>query len=202
MVSEKAVQLLNNHLTHAQKYIVGHKKEFSAFRNIYRKFIKKENYDPAFEYTKEIIKRLERDKVSQTVALEITEALTPEMQSMKKEIIKMAIPLIIGFIAMITFTLLFSFTRPFDLSNSFVTYYGIGIIISTLVFGFGVYLRKKVTLNTLSKSMVFQAATAYGAAKMQGQGSFGAFRILDEMKHKQGKEMQIRVMQPKVVHKR
>ena len=49
--------------------------------------------------------------------------------------------------------------------------------------------------------MIFQASSAYGAAKMQGQGSFGAFRILDEMKTKQGKELQIRITQPKIVYK-
>ena len=49
--------------------------------------------------------------------------------------------------------------------------------------------------------MLFQACMAYGAAKMQGQGSFGAFRILEEMKTKQGKELQIRINQPKIMYK-
>jgi hypothetical protein len=49
--------------------------------------------------------------------------------------------------------------------------------------------------------MLFQASSAYGASKMQGQGSFGAFRILEEMKLKQGKELQIRVTQPKIMHR-
>jgi len=202
MADDKTKQLIQNHLAHAQKYILGHKKEFSALRNIYRRFIKKETHDPVIEYTKEVIKRLERDKVTSQTAMSISETLTPEMQGMKKEIIKMAIPLILGFILLITFTLLLSFTRPFNLSNPFFLYYAIGMFVSSILLGFGIFLRKRITLNTISKTMLFQAATAYGAAKMQGQGSFGAFRILDEMKYKQGKEMQIRIAQPKVIHKR
>ena len=198
---DKVIQIINNHLNYAQKYILEHKKDFSSWSTVYHKFIKKDKIDPAFDYTKEIIKRMERDKMTSQTAMQIAETLMPEMQNMKKEIIIMAVPLILGLILLITFSLLFSFTKPFNISNPFVIYYAIGMFLGGMSFGFGIFMRKKMKLKTLSKTMLFQACTAYGASKMQGQGSFGAFRILDEMKTKQGKELQIRITQPKIMHK-
>ena len=148
-----------------------------------------------------MIKRMERDRITSTGSMQIAENLMPEMKKMKYDVIKMALPLILGFIMLIVFSLLFSFTRPFNASNHFMIYWAIGMFISGILLGFGVFIRQKLKLNMLSKSMLYQASTAYGAAKMQGQGSFGAFRILDEMKNKPGKELQIKVMQPKVIHR-
>ncbi len=201
MADDKIKQIINNYINHAQKYILDHKKEFSTWNTVYNKFIKKNNTDPAFEYTKEIIKRLERDKIPSQVSMQMVESIMPEMKGMKKEVIFMILPMAIGFILLITFSLLFSFTRPLNLSNPFVIYYAIGMFISGLVFGFGMFQRKKVKLVTLTRAMFFQALTAYGAAKMQGQGSFAAFRILEEMKANPGKELQIRINQPKVMYK-
>lgn len=201
MVDERLNQTIINYLNHAQKYITQHKKEFSSWSTIYHRFIKKDKVDPVFDYTKEIIKRMEKDKMTSQSAMQIAETLLPDMQKMKKEIIFMAIPMLLGFIFLVTFSILFSFTRPFNLFNPYVTYYSIGLFISCILLGFGVFQRKRVKLKTLSKTMLFQASTAYSASKMQGQGSFGAFRILEEMKLKQGKELQIRVTQPKITYK-
>ena len=201
MADDKIRQIINNYINHAQKYILDHKKEFSSWNTIYNKFIKKNNVDPAFEYTKEIIKRLDRDKLSPQVTMQMVETVMPEVKGMKKEVIFMVLPMVLGAIMLITFSLLFSFTRPFELSNPFVIYYTIGMFISGLVFGFGMFQRKKVKLVTLTRAMFFQALTAYGAAKMQGQGSFAAFRILEEMRANPGKELQVRVTQPKMMHK-
>ena len=200
-MDEKTIQTTNNYLTHAQKHMLSHKKDFSSFNSIYKRFIKKDTSDPIFEYTKEMIKRMERDKITSTGSMQIAENLMPEMKKMKYDVIKMALPLILGFIMLIVFSLLFSFTRPFNASNPFMIYWAIGMFISGILLGFGIFIRQKLKLNMLSKSMLYQASTAYGAAKMQGQGSFGAFRILDEMKNKPGKELQIKVMQPKVIHR-
>lgn len=201
MIDEKTKQIINNHINYAQKYILDHKKDFSSWNTIYHKFIKKDNIDPAFDYTKEIIKRMERDKMSSQTAMQVVETLMPEMQNVKKEVVLMAVPMILGVILLITFSLLFSFARPFTFSNHFVIFYALGMFVSGILLGFGVFMRKKIKLKTLTRAMLFQAATSYGAAKMQGQGSFGAFRILEEMKLKQGKELQIRINQPKIVHK-
>ena len=201
MADDKIRQIINNYINHAQRYIVDHKKEFSSWNTIYNKFVKKNNIDPAFEYTKEIIKRLERDKVSSQSSMQMVEIIMPEVKGMKKEVIFMILPMALGAILLITFSLLFSFTRPFNLSNHFVIYYAIGMFISGLVFGFGMFQRKKVKLVTLTRAMFFQALTAYGAAKMQGQGSFAAFRILEEMRANPGKELQIKITQPKMMHK-
>ncbi len=201
MADEKTKQIINNYINHAKKYILDHKKEFSSWNTIFNKFIKKNKIDPSFEYTKEIVKRLERDKVSSQAAMQMVEIIMPEVKGMRKEVVFMVLPMILGAILLITFSLLFSFTRPFNLSNLFVIYYAIGMFISGLVFGFGVFQRKRVKLVTLTRAMFFQALTAYGAAKMQGQGSFAAFRILEEMKTNPGKELQIKVMQPKIIHK-
>ncbi len=201
MAEDKAKQIINNYINHAQKYISDHKKEFSSWNTIYNKFVKKNNIDPAFEYTKEIVKRLEKDKVSPQVTMQMVEIIMPEIKGMKKEVILMMLPMVLGAILLITFSLLFSFTRPFELSNHFVIYYAIGMFISGIIFGFGMFQRKRVKLVTLTRAMFYQALTAYGAAKMQGQGSFGAFRILEEMKANPGKELQVRVNQPKVIYK-
>lgn len=201
MADEKITQMINNYINHAKKFILEHKKDFSSWNTIYHKFIKKDKVDPAFEYTKEIIKRLEKDRVTSQVSMQIAETIMPEVQNIKKEIIFMIVPLVSGFILSTTFVLLLSFTRPFNFNNPFIFYYGMGILISSILLGFGLVKRNKIKLNTLSKTMLFQAVTAYGASKMQGQGSFGAFRILEEMKTKQGKELQIRVTQPKIIHK-
>lgn len=201
MAEDKTNQIINNYLNHAQKFILDHKKDFTSWNTIYHKFIKKDKIDPAFDYTKEIIKRMERDKLSSQLAMDIAEILMPGMQNIKKEILIMAIPMILGFILLITFSCLFCFTKPFNLSNPSLIYYTIGLTISCLIFGFGLVQRKKIKLKTLTRTMLFQACTAYGAAKMQGQGSFGAFRILEEMKTKQGKELQIKITQPKIMYK-
>ncbi|MBI2995340.1 MAG: hypothetical protein HYY52_01345 [Candidatus Melainabacteria bacterium] len=201
MVDEKVKQIINNHITYAQKFILDHKKEFSSWSTIYHRFIKKDKVDYVMDYTKEIIKRMERDKTSSQTAMQITEVLMPEMQGMKKEIILTVLPLTLGFILLIVFSFLFSFTRPFNFTNPFLIYYSIGIFIGSILFGLGLVLRKKMKLKTLTRTMLFQAAMAYGASKMQGQGSFGAFRILEEMKTKQGKELQIRITQPKIMYK-
>ena len=201
MSDEKTKQLINNYILYAQKYILDHKKDFSSFSTIYHKFIKKDKFDPIFDYTKEIIKRMEKDKLTSQTAMQITKILMPEMQNFKKTVILMAIPLILGFILLITFSFLFSFARPFTFNNPFVIGYTVGMFVSGLVLGFGFYMRKKVKVDSLSKTMLFQAGTAYGASKMQGQGSFGAFRILEEMKTKQNKELQIRITQPKIMYK-
>lgn len=201
MADDKTTQIINNYLNHTQKYIIEHKKDFSSWNTVYHKFIKKDKIDPAFDYAKEIIKRMERDKVTSQTAMQITEILMPLMQNTKKEIILMGVPLILGFILLITFSSLFSFTRPFNFANPYLIYYTIGMVISSLLFGFGLLQRKRFKLKILSRTILFQASTAYGAAKMQGQGSFGAFRILEEMKTKQGKELQIRITQPKIMYK-
>jgi hypothetical protein len=201
-MDEKSEKILSNYLTHAQKYVLNNKKEFSSFKTIYHKFIKNDNVDPVMDYTKEIIKRMERDKISSQASMQISESIMPEMQNMKKDVIFMALPFVIGFISMITSTAFFSFSKPLTFDNPQMLYSSIGMFISTIIFGFGMVLRNKIKFKTLTKSMIFQACTAYTAAKMQGQGSFGAFRILEEMKHKQGKELQIRVNQPKIVYKR
>ena len=201
MTDEKINQILNNYINHAKKYISEHKKDFSSWSTIYHRFIKKDKVDPAFEHTKEIIKRMERDKVTSQVAMQIVEALMPTIKNMKKEIIVMAIPMVLGIPLLTTFILLLCFAKPFNLSNPFVLYWGIGILVSSMIFAFGMFKRVQVKLKTLSTTMLFQACTAYGAAKMQGQGSFGAFRILEEMKTKQNKELQIRITQPKIIYK-
>ena len=201
MPEDKTKQIITNYISYAQKYILEHKKEFSSWSMIYHRFIKKDKIDPAFDYTKEIIKRMERDKLSSQISMQIIETLMPEVQNMKKDVLVMAIPMIIGVILLITFSLLLIFTKPFSLTNTFVIYYSIGLFIGAVLFGFGMLQRTKVKLSTLSRTMLFQACTAYGAAKMQGQGSFGAFRILEEMKTKQGKELQIKITQPKIMHR-
>ena len=201
MADDKAKQIINNYISHAQKYIKEHKKNFSSFTTIYNKFIKKKHTDPSFEYTKEIIKRLEKDKVSPQAATQVTEILVPELQGMRKKVIIMLLPLIIGVALTVTFLILLGFTRPFDLSNNFVIYYSIGLFIGLAALIFGMIQRIKVKLLTLSNIMFYQAITAYSAAKMQGQGSFGAFRILEEMKANPGKELQIKVNKPKIVYK-
>ena len=201
MPEDKTKQIITNYISYAQKYILEHKKEFSSWSMINHKFIKKDKIDPAFDYTKEIIKRMERDKLSSQVSMQIIETLMPDVQNMKKDVLIMAIPMIIGVILLLVFLILLAFTKPFNLSNAFVIYYSIGLFIGAVLFGFGMLQRTKVKLSTLSRTMLFQACTAYGAAKMQGQGSFGAFRILEEMKTKQGKELQIRLTQPKIMHR-
>lgn len=201
MADEKIKQIINNYLTYAKKYVLDHKKDFSSWNTIYHRFIKKDKTDPAFDYTKEIIKRMEKDKITPQATMQIVESLMPEMQNMKKTILFMVIPLVLGIVLLLTFSLLFSFSRPFNLSNPFITYYLIGMFISGILLGFGIFQRKKIKSETLSKTMLFQACSAYSAAKMQGQGSFGAFRILEEMKTKQGKELQIRITQPKIMYK-
>lgn len=201
MIDEKIKQIVSNYLGHTKKYILDHKKDFSSWKTIYHKFIKKDKIDPAFEYTKEVIKRMERDKMSSQTAMQISETLMPDMQNFKKEIIIMIVPLVIGVILLITFSLLFSFTRPFTITNHYIIIYACCMFASGILLGFGLFQRNKIKLSTLSKTIIFQAVTAYGASKMQGQGSFGAFRILEEMKLKQGKELQIRLTQPKIVYK-
>ena len=201
MIDEKTKQIINNFLSHAQKYILEHKKDFSSWSTIYHRFIKKDKVDPAFDYTKGIIKRMEKDKVTSQTAMVISDTLLNEMKGFKKEIIIMALPMLLGLIMLTTFSILLGFSKPFSFSNHFVIYYLIGIFISLFMFGFGLLQRKKVKINTLSKTMLFQASAAYGASKLQGQGSFGAFRILEEMKLKQGKELQIQIKQPKIIYK-
>lgn len=201
MQDDKVKQIINNYLNHAQKHVIENKKDFSSWSTIYRKFIKKENFDPSFEHTKEIIKRMEKDKIVSQVAMQIAETIAPELQGIKKRIILMAIPLVLGLILLVTFSFLFAFCKPFNIANPHVIYWALGMFTGGIIFGFGLFQRKKIKLFTLSRSMLFQASTAYGAAKMQGQGSFGAFRILEEMKTKQGKELQIRITQPKIMHK-
>ena len=201
MIDEKTKQIINNFLSHAQKYILEHKKDFSSWSTIYHRFIKKDKVDPAFDYTKGIIKRMEKDKVTSQTAMVISDTLLNEMKGFKKEIIIMALPMLVGLIMLTTFSILLGFSKPFSFSNHFVIYYLIGIFISLFMFGFGLLQRKKVKINTLSKTMLFQASAAYGASKLQGQGSFGAFRILEEMKLKQGKELQIQIKQPKIIYK-
>ena len=201
MADDKTTQIINNHISHAQKYINEHTKDFSSWNTIYHKFVKKDKIDPSFDYTKEIIKRMERDRLTSQAAMQIAETLMPDIQNIKKDVLIMAIPMVLGFTLLITFITLLGFTKPLNLTNQFVIYYGVGIFIGSILFGFGMFQRKNVKLKTLTKTMLFQACTAYGAAKMQGQGSFGAFRILEEMKTKQGKELQIKVTQPKMMHK-
>ena len=201
MTDEKIKQTINNHKSYAIKYILDHKKDFSSFKTIYHRFIKKDNFDPSFEYTKEIIKRLERDKITSQTSMQMAEIIMPEVKGMRKEILIMAIPLFLGVLLLITFSLLLSFTRPLDFSNPFFIGYLVGVFISSILLGFGIFQRKKIKLSTLSTTMLFQAISAYSAAKMQGQGSFAAFRILEEMKNNPGKELQIRVNQPKIVYK-
>ena len=201
MIDEKTKQIINNFLSHAQKYILEHKKDFSSWSTIYHRFIKKDKVDPAFDYTKGIIKRMEKDKGTSQTAMVISDTLLNEMKGFKKEIIIMALPMLLGLIMLTTFSILLGFSKPFSFSNHFVIYYLIGIFISLFMFGFGLLQRKKVKINTLSKTMLFQASAAYGASKLQGQGSFGAFRILEEMKLKQGKELQIQIKQPKIIYK-
>ena len=201
MVDDKIKQAINNYLNYAQKHIVEHKKDFSSWNTIYHKFIKKDKVDPTFDYTKEIIKRMDKDKMPSQIAMQIAETLLPEVQNIKKDVLIMAIPLVLGAALLITFTALFSFSRPFTITNHYLISYATGIFVSSLLLGFGLYKRKNIKFKTLTRTMIFQASSAYGAAKMQGQGSFGAFRILDEMKTKQGKELQIRITQPKIVYK-
>lgn len=198
---DKTKQIINNYVTHAEKYMSENKKDFSSFGTIYHKFIKKDKVDPAFDYTKEIIKRMEKDKMSSQTAMNIAEVLMPEMENIKKEVLIMAIPMVLGIVLLITFGLLLAFCKPFNLSNPYVIGYGAGLFIATVAFSFGMSRRVRVKNKTLTNMMLFQACTAYGAAKMQGQGSFAAFRFLEEMKTKQGKELQIRVNQPKVIYK-
>lgn len=200
-MDEKSQKTLNNYMHHCEKHIQENKKDFSSFNSIYNKVIKKSSTDHVFEYTKEIIKRMERDKLSSQIAMDIAENLMPVMQNLKKEVILMGLPMLIGFIILIISVVIFSFSRPFDLSNMKFVYSGIGIFIGGVLLGIGVVLRKKIKIKTLTNSMIFQASTAYGAAKMQGQGSFGAFRILEEMKNKQGKELKINLNQPKIIYK-
>ena len=201
MTDEKIKTAISNYINYAKRHILEHKKDFSSISTIYQKFIKKDKVDPAFDYMKEIIKRMEKDKMSSQTAMQIAETLLPEVQNVKKDVLIMAIPMVLGAVLLTTFTFLFSFSKPFTYTNSYLISYAIGMFISSLLFGFGLYKRKDVKFKTLTRTMLFQASSAYGAAKMQGQGSFGAFRILDEMKTKQGKELQIRVNQPKIVYK-
>ena len=201
-MEEKTNKLIVNYLKHAEKHISENKKEFSSFNTIYHRFIKKDTYDPSLEYTKEIIKRMEKDKVTSSQAMEISEYLMPQIQGFKKEVLMMIIPIIVGILCILIFSILLITSLPYETNNIFDLSYSAGAGFGLGCFLFGFLQRNRVKVNTLSKSMLFQAGSSFGAAKMQGQGSFAAFRILDEMRAKQGKEMQIKVNQPKVVYKR
>ena len=109
MADDKVKQIVNNHLSYAQKYILEHKKKFSSWNTVYHKFIKKDKIDPSFDYTKEIIKRMEKDKTTSQTAMQIVELLMPEMEGMRKGILLMVIPLALGFVLLVTFSLLFGF---------------------------------------------------------------------------------------------
>ncbi len=193
---DRTKQIINNYITHAEKYISENKKMFSSWNSIYNKFIKKTNFDPSTDYTKEIIKRMEKDKMTSQTAMNIAEVLMPEMQNVRKDILIMGIPFLLGVISAIVLTFLIIFSKPLGLNNPYVLGYSIGLCISAILIGFGSVQRKKIKNKTLTNMMLFQACTAYGGAKMQGQGSFGAFRLLEEMKTKQGKELQIKIPQP------
>lgn len=193
---DKTKQVINNYIVHAEKHINENKKLFSSWDTIYNKVVKKTNADPAMDYAKEIIKRMEKDKVTSQTAMQIAETLMPEMQNIKKDVLIMGIPFLLGVLSAIILTILIVFSKPLNLSNQYVVGYLIGLAVSAILIGFGSVQRKKVKNKTLTNMMLFQAATAYGAAKMQGQGSFAAFRFLEEMKTKQGKELQIKIPQP------
>ena len=201
MAEDKTNQIISNYLTHAEKYINEHKKEFSSFNTIYQKFIKKSNIDPAFEYTKEIVKRMEKDKLTSPQAMQIAEILMPRMKEMRNKVILMLLPMLVGVLMIIIFSILAGFARPFNLNNPFLIWYSIADILGFVSFIVGLFLRKRIKLDTVSNMMLFQAVTAYNAAKMQGQGTFAALRILDEIKANPNKELQIRVNKPKIIYK-
>ena len=117
MTGDKTKQIVTNYINHSQKYILDHKKDFSSWSTIYHRFIKKDKIDPAYEYTKEIIKRMERDKMTSQTAMQIAETLMPEVQNIKKELILVILPMALGFILLIVFSCLFSFTRPLNFSR-------------------------------------------------------------------------------------
>ena len=96
MADDKINKAITNYVTHEQKHVLQNKKNFSSWKTIYHKFVKKDNIDPAFDYTKEIIKRMERDKMSSQTAMQVAETLMPEMQNVRKRIILMAIPMALG----------------------------------------------------------------------------------------------------------
>ena len=201
MAEDKTNQIINNYLTYAEKHITEHGKEFSSFNTIYQKFIKKSNIDPAFEYTKEIVKRMEKDKLTSPQSMQIAEVLMPKMKEMRKKVILMLLPLIVGILIIIIFSILAGFARPFNMSNPFLVGYTIASLLGLISLIVGLFLRKKIKLVTLSNMMLFQAVTAYSAAKMQGQGTFAALRILEEIKANPNKELQIRINKPKIIYK-
>jgi len=181
--TEKADKLFANFYNGCERQIQTDAKAFSTWSMIQR-LIKRNSEDPSNDHIIEVVKRMERDKLTAPIAAHIsTQCQTQAQQLQKTSLIKM-IPFFLSAIAIIVLTVMIFTVRPLAISNPDLLKFAIPILILIPVFIWGLKSRSQVKIQMLVINILMQASSAYASAKIQGKGTVGALQNLEEMRRR------------------
>ena len=178
---EKADKLFANFYNATQRQITNNIKEFSTF-NMLKKQFSKDKQDPSEAHVLEIVKRMEKDKLSANIAMNIAERSQNQAQGIQRSSLIKMIPYLVGLLGIIICVSLLIGMRPFKLSNPSLFYYAGPLLFAVPLFIWGFVQRKAAKVEMLAINMLMQAASAYSSAKVQGKGAIAAMQNLSEMK--------------------
>ncbi len=184
---EKAGKLIGNFINATEKRLKPNMGKFSTLSSILG-FIRKKKEDASDEFVIEVIKRMEQDKLHPQVALQISEVLMNNLQNMQKAMIFKILPFLAGFLGTSIMAILIATSDPLNLQNPWVQKYLIALAIFLPLLIWGNFTRGKVKRDMLASNIVFQGASAFASAKLQGKGKVGALQNLAEMKRRAKQE--------------
>lgn len=184
---DKASRTLSNYLNAAEKQVKSNYGDFSTLKAILR-FVTRDKTDPTEKLILDVVNRMERDKVHSQVALQISEVTMSRVQDIQKSVIFSLLPYLLGLLACAVLGYFVITAQPLSFTNPTIQNCLLGLPFAVGLLIWGSINKKKAKVAMLSTNLVFQAASAFATAKMQGKSVVAAMQNLGEMKRRAQKE--------------
>lgn len=180
---DKANQIFVNYLNGTKKQIEKDRQKFSTMAFVQR-LIQKNLNDPTNLHILEIVKRMEKDKLSAPLAFYISEECQKQSSNFQKSILIKMIPFFIAILGLAVSSVLLAFSKPYSFANSdFLKYLVLDFIFLPILF-WGLRHRQSAKFDMINLNVLLQASSAYASAKAQGKTTIAAMQNLDIMRRK------------------
>lgn len=175
-----------------QAILKARKDEFSFIKRLWQQWVKKDKREPEKEVCKELINRMDKQKVPVEEAQQVAINSAQQLQTLQKDLPRILIYLLGGG-AMVVCATVFLFLRApkspdikVILSDINVILWLLIIVVNLFIFFVGWRKRKIFADNLMLHSILSQAGAAYAASKAPGKGGslFEAYHYLDVIRDK------------------
>jgi len=177
----KSEKLYGNFYEGTRRQVKSNIKKFSTISMLKNQFSKNKE-DASDSIILEVIKRMEKDKLQSTIAMNIAEKCQTQAQNIQKTSLIKMIPFLVALLGIIVCVSLALGVRPLSFTNPSLLMFTAPLIAFIPLLIWGSAKRKDAKVDMLTINILMQASSAFASAKMQGKGAIAAMQNLGEMR--------------------